>query len=202
MITVLLSLLFNAEKFSAKLKTEYWEGWKLLHMVAANGYVEAVKLVLERGADVNVECSIGDDSTSRFTALDLAYSKLYDGEKGDIECENWVGLTPLQLAVTDGRYEMVSILLAFGAKVPDTPILDSGLPALHGAVIERDTQMVTLPLDGGADSNVFSPEGLLPLHICSGHDPEMAQLLIEHGPDWDFAFQNYLMKEMTTLNDV
>ncbi|KAI1452179.1 ankyrin [Annulohypoxylon moriforme] len=120
-------------------------------------------------------------------------------EKGDIESENWEGHKPLELAIFLDQVDMACILLAHGAKVPDKAILQTGLPALHFSAIRGNIEMTKLLLDSGVDPNSYSPEGVLPLQLCHGYNPEMAKLLEENGADFDLAHRVYLMSEMTRL---
>ncbi|KAI0888316.1 ankyrin [Annulohypoxylon maeteangense] len=94
--TELLRVLLSHEMFSDKLNTERRGGMALIHFLVKNGYVEAVRLLLEWKADINVEMTIGDD-TQRITALDLAYISLRGEEYppgvmagGRFEMERWV----------------------------------------------------------------------------------------------------------------
>ncbi|KAI0179285.1 ankyrin [Hypoxylon sp. FL1284] len=122
-------------------------------------------------------------------------------EKEDVEMENWEGQTPLELAILLDQVDMASILLAHNAKIPDKPIYKTGQPALHFSVLRANIEMTRLLLGSGVDPNSFSPDGVLPLQFCLGFNPEMASLLMENGADFELAHRNYLMSEMTMLED-
>lgn len=107
-------------------------------------------------------------------------------ENSDIERENRVGYTPLQLAVMLDRFDMASILLAHGANT-DKELLDIGILPLHCSVLEENFRMTELLLESGVDPNSKAPNGALSLQLSE--NPEMIMLLVQRGADIKLARQ-------------
>ncbi|KAI1479897.1 ankyrin repeat-containing domain protein [Daldinia eschscholtzii] len=92
----LLETMLGNEMFSTRLNTECYQGFMLLHILALNGHIEAIKRFVKLGGDVNAVLTISD-STAGCTALDIVNAQL-SGENyppeikagGRIEMKRWV----------------------------------------------------------------------------------------------------------------
>ena len=122
-------------------------GWSApLHAAAQGGGPELIRLLVRRGADVNVEIS----HTRRVEEKFQSYIRR--------------GLTPLHIAVREGHLEAVEALLALGAntntffddyRYDDDGGMRSGIvrwTPLMAAVSEKNLPMVRLLLQGGAST--------------------------------------------------
>lgn len=128
-------------------------GWTALHQAAADGDVQLLAKILNRGADVNAE---------------IRSEENYNSE--------W-GSTPLHFAARDGHVEAAKILLANEAQVNARN--DRGVTPLHLAV--RHPDMLALLLENGADAAIADQEGRTALHCAVTYDaPIPVALLIEH----------------------
>lgn len=95
------------------------DGWTPLHLAAAFATTEAVRILIEHGAEVN-RCSKG---TQRNTALHacLALSRnattarLLLSRGADANAKEAGGFTPLMQAAVADRRDLVDLLIAFGA---------------------------------------------------------------------------------------
>src|SRR4051794_7325728 len=116
------------------------------------GWVLAVRMLLEHGANANVT------ETMRLTALDYApcVSPPASGEIADLLIEHsadvnhrgFKGVTPLMQAAMAGRADLVQRLLRAGADV--NAAADNGFTPLHDAAVADHPQVVQLLLAAGA----------------------------------------------------
>jgi uncharacterized protein len=94
------------------------------------------------------------------------------------------GFTPLQLASFFGRPEAAALLLERGAESNAVAKNAMRVTALHSAAAARETPIVRLLLDNGADPNAQQEGGYTALHAAAQHgDRELAELLVAHGAD-------------------
>lgn len=168
------------------------EGWTALRSAAWGGHVEAVRLLLEAGADVD-----GSDAEGR-TALRAA---AWGGHEeilltllrhdAQVDKADREGRTPLIAAAFMGHREAVEILLDAGAEVD---LADSdGRTALSVAALctpggggRGYGEVVSLLLERRADPAHRDRDGMTPLLLAAyeGHE-EALELLLEAGADVD-----------------
>lgn len=104
-----------------------------------------------------------------------------------IKKENEYGLTLLGIAAHYGKFEVIQVLLQFGAEV--NAISHSKLSfipqntALHAAIAgKKSIEVIELLLQNGADCNIVDSEGFTPLHIAAFEgNIIIADLLLKHG---------------------
>jgi ankyrin len=130
---------------------------KCLHIAAGSGNLELSRLLLDHGADPNLDYG--------FANVSGVYS-------------------PLSNAVQGGHYEIARLLCERGAtmNVAGGKMYDS---LFHNAVAQRDIRFVRLMLEHGANvdaQNHFPP--LTPLHVAANiGDVEKCKLLLEFKAD-------------------
>src|SRR5437870_734100 len=101
----------------ASVDTRDKRGSTLLMHAAAFGSVEAVKLLLDAGADVNAKNSV-DASALIWGAADAAKARMLIEKGADVNAKSKLGRTPLLVAATcDGCTETVRLLISKGADV-------------------------------------------------------------------------------------
>ena len=171
---------------------------------ATNGSAAMVELLLKAGADANTTLPEGD------TALMLAaktgepetVKALIDhGAKVNAK-EDWHGETPLMLAAGQNHAAVVKLLIEHGADVnasathlefPDmkkgpaqvfSVYPAGGLTALMDAARDNSYEAAQALLDGKANPNLKSPQGLSAamIAILNGHW-DLAKMLIDRGSD-------------------
>lgn len=152
---------------TADLNTRGERGNTLLTYAASFGTPEAVKLLLDRGADVEAKNQF-DATALILAATNPVKARLLVAKGANVNAVSKSGRTPLMNAATcDGCAETVKILLSKGAKVNGKDAV--GNSALYGAAQANDLDTVRLLLDHGADANGGDGGGFTPLMIASGH---------------------------------
>nr|XP_022902304.1 transient receptor potential channel pyrexia-like [Onthophagus taurus] len=155
-----------------------------LHVAAAMGSPEILKLLLSYGASVSVQCG-----AERQTALHLAAA---DGELkcveilldsgADIESKNRKHQTPLHLATLYQSTEILELLLKRGAS-PNARDIDGRTP-LHTAIVKfsRSCDIPKTLLNAGADVNQPDIYGYTPLHLAALNEfSQCVMLLLSFG---------------------
>ena len=117
-------------------------GMTSLMMASQHGLISAVRLLLNGGADVDVQCK----------PLTISENELN-------------GYTALMFACVNGQLEIVRILLQAKAN-PDLQITNNGQTALMLAICRREIQIVQLLLENGADLNIAKIDGETAIHVA------------------------------------
>lgn len=118
------------------------------------GNTEIIKLLLERGADVNAtEDSIGATALA-FASSDghIEITRLLLEKGSDINAKDINGYTPLIEAAANNMIEVGRLLLEKGADINAKDL--RGSTALMFASIEENVEIVRLLLQYGADMNI------------------------------------------------
>jgi ankyrin repeat protein len=153
---------------------------------AMNGDVEAVRALLQEGADVNAPQ--GDGMTALHWAaeagsVEMVGMLLYAG--ANVEGVTRLGgYTPLHLASKAGKDRVVARLLEAGAD-PSAYTTTGEVTPLHFAAASGSASTVEALLDHGADVNVTeSVRGQTPLMLAAGRNRvAVVQLLLDKDAD-------------------
>ncbi len=152
-----------------------------LMYAAEVGSVDAMRLLLERGADVNAQNAFGSTALM-WSVSDAAKVRLLLDRGAQVNTAARSGRTALIIAAfTNPSAEVVRLLLAKGAKVD---VMDRRhVTPLNAATFGNDTATVRLLLDAGAD--IETPDtfiGLTPLMNAAGNrNVEAVKLLVAKG---------------------
>ncbi len=150
-----------------------------IHYAADGGHADIVRLLIERGADVNAH-----HPRYRWYPLheaanqghaDVAALLLDHG--AEVNPANHDALTPLLMAAAEGRRDVVVLLIERGA-----PIDQAGTgrwTLLHEAAARGDADITELLLERGLTVDVRCEDGRTPLHWAA--TPAMVRLLVNRG---------------------
>ncbi|KAL9109989.1 MAG: hypothetical protein Q9187_008105 [Circinaria calcarea] len=171
---------------------EYIFGGTLLRHAISKGYEPSIRLLLERGA--NIESEGGKQRTALHIAicrLNLKMARLLLEQRADIEARDKYGYTPLMLAFTEALEdkepctELFDLLLEKGADV--NAVDDYGNSVLYNTVLVYNEALVRYLLGKGANTSLKNKRGMTALHWAASMigDKGLAtvKLLIEYGSD-------------------
>ncbi len=102
------------------LNTPSRDGWTALQFAAYSGRLDAVQLLVERGADVRAASKNGRATTALHVALlnrQSEAAKFLLERSADLEAIDADGSTPLHAAARAGTLEVIEFLIARGARV-------------------------------------------------------------------------------------
>ncbi|MFW6413711.1 MAG: ankyrin repeat domain-containing protein [Verrucomicrobiota bacterium] len=176
----LLEVLANGVDIEQRCET--WQ-WPALHYASEEGHLEAVNLLLEKGASLEKSDRMG------WTALHVA------AEAGNadvaavlieagavIDAMDKDGRSPLTLAAFTGAVDSLARLVEAGA---DVNLSDNeGRTPLHWSGIGSKPDVAEILLKHGADHEVQDEDGFTPLHWAARNcQPEIVRLLLGAGAD-------------------
>lgn len=157
-----------------------------LFFAVSSGNVDAVKLLLERGANPRVKTIVG----GAFSATPLEMAVIQEhvpvvqalAAAGiDVNSFNDAGIPALTSAVMSNRVEVAKALIALGADVNRTDEL-SLTPLMHAAKVDfGDTAMVQLLLASGATTTLTSKDHQTALDLARQYGHDAIARLLERG---------------------
>jgi len=159
------------------------ESYSKFHFAIQHDDLEAVKVLLEHGADVNKADAYGN-APLHYAIGNPVMLKVLLEHGADVNKADAYGNTPLYSASQDGILEIIKMLLEYGVDVNKANNNNDILP-LGYAVWKGNSEMVKMLLEHGADVNKADAYGNTPLHgaaHCYGIS-EIIKMLLEHGAD-------------------
>jgi ankyrin repeat protein len=153
-----------------------------LMYAAAYGSLDAMKLLLDAGADVNAKNTF-DVTALLWCANDLAKARLLVEKGANVNAKSKQGRTPLIVAAAqDGNSQTVKLLLEKGADISASDSAKN--TALTVAADANDTESVRLLIAKGADINAQNGFGDTPLmNAAAQGNVETMKLLLAKGAD-------------------
>lgn len=146
------------------------------------GSTDAMKLLLDRGADPNLINSTGSTALM-LSATEIAKVRLLIGRGANVNLASARGRTALFLAaMADRSADIVRLLIAAGA---DVKVVDGmKMTVLHAAALGNDADTVRLLIDAGVnvDARDFQEYTSL-IYAASNANLAMVQLLLAKGAD-------------------
>lgn len=151
-----------------------------LMSAAAAGSIDAMQLLVDRGADVNAQNAFGSTALI-WSVTDLAKTRLLLDRGAKVDTATKTGRTALFVAtMSDNSAPIVRLLMAKGA---DPKVVDAfRTTTVMAAAIGNDLETMRLMLDAGVDANAASATNLTPLVVASYHgNAAAAKLLLSKG---------------------
>ena len=157
--TLLDFVISEGDKETAELLRKYGgkSGAKdSIHVAAQVGNIEAVKLHLAAGTDVNAKSVDGWTPLHNAGTKEIAEFLIANG--ADVNAETLYELTPLHLAATHGRKEIAELLIRQGADVNAQN--EKGKTPLDSAIGDKQTEVADLLRKlGGKSGEELKAEG-------------------------------------------
>ncbi len=156
----------------------------VLHKSSIVGHVEAVRMLLEHGANTTAQDNRGRTSlhmASRGGHVDVVGLLLEHGVDAVAKDNN--GETPLHYAASRGQVEVTRLLLEWGVDVTAQEHIGRLTP-LHRAAWRGQVEVGRLLFEHGADAAAKGTDGYTPLqHAADRGHVEFVRLLLERGAD-------------------
>ncbi|MCJ1250247.1 hypothetical protein MMC30_007473 [Trapelia coarctata] len=154
-----------------------------LHLTAWGDHQVAIRLLLDKGADIQAQDKRGQTPLhSAVYEKNKAVIRLLLDKGADVDAQDKRGQTPLYSAVYGNNEVVIRLLLDKGA---DIHAQDGGGQApLHLAVWKDNKAAIRLLLDKEADIQAQDKKGRTPLHLAAWGDHQVAiRLLLDKGAD-------------------
>lgn len=151
---------------------------------AEHGHIDNVRLLIEQGADVDMQDNRGGVSPL-YWAAEQGHSEIVTIliENGaNVDHGGAYDARPLHAAARHGHIDIVQLLIAQGAEVD--PQNTSSITPLGYAVMNEHIRVVEMLLEQGVDASDQDRYGYTPLNnAVADENSEIAQLLLDYGAD-------------------
>ena len=170
--------MYLSDGLDLNLKYEQWFSTTLLHRAVAADQEEIVKLLIDRGADVNAK-DINSNAPLSLTGIhgNVSVADLLVSSGADLNYKGFGGWTPLHMAAFKGHINLVNYFVTIrGAEVEIKD--DGGTTAMHCAAFKGHDNVICLLFIKDADVNAMGDEGTTPLDAAiEGGQHESATLI-------------------------
>jgi ankyrin repeat protein len=176
-----------------------------LHAAFSGGQLETMKLLLDKGADVNAKGASGNTllhCASLRGRLDEVKLLLKGAYRADLNAKNKNGWTPLHRAALRGQVKVAEYLLNFKDEDDNNPevLVDINAQSnnkntpLHVASIAGKLEIVDLLLDHDADKKIKGEHGWIPLEAADENKHEKIVERLSRGEHWWGAWGSELRR--------
>jgi ankyrin repeat protein len=164
------------------------EGESCIHWAVGDGHLDAVRTLIELGADVNIPAKRGGVSPIQIAAgmgnEDMVKLLLQFG--ATIDMKDTSMSTPIHAAASAGHNSMLNFLAERGADISSGDAI--GQTPMHKAAIRGYSETLIALAKLGADVNAPRLDGVRPIHLAAeeGHI-EVVATLARLGADCDIS---------------
>src|SRR5215510_8408439 len=152
------------------------DGDPILMTAAAVGSIDAMRFLLDKGADVNATNAFGATALI-WSATDIAKVRLLVERGANVNAAAKTGRTALFVAaMSEPSADIVRLLIAKGADVKATDAF--GNTMLNAAAAGNDLNTIRTMVDAGIDVNAAGVSGLTPLMSVAYYDNVAAATLL------------------------
>ena len=130
-------------------------------MTRSKNAIDIAKLLLEKGANVNIPSKGNKKESPLYKAIlqeNIEMVKLLLGYGALVNEPGPGEVMPLSVAAANGNIEMANLLLKHGANINKATTADR-ITALHNAVAHKQKDMITLLIKNGAKVDIKTPKG-------------------------------------------
>jgi ankyrin repeat protein len=209
--------------------TPLWSGATPLMVVAKSGLRKGAQLLLQHGADVDVQEPVRGQSalmwaisaghtdvasllvengadinvTTHMLKADFDFQPmLMQGYTSDVNGTSQGGYTPLLFAALNGDIATARLLLDNGADI--NHVSESDGSALVVASANGNEELALFLLDRGADPNKYDSNGLTPLHYAmrDGIKVVHGYPIVDETQVCGFGGEDHLCKPLATLTEL
>ncbi|XP_014611333.1 PREDICTED: ankyrin repeat and death domain-containing protein 1A-like [Polistes canadensis] len=157
------------------------KGQAPIHCACTEEHLEAVKVLIELGANINAQDNEGNTPlhvATRMRQIEMVQLLLKVG--ANIDLTDQMGFTPLHLAASHGCKGILELLIQNGAALNKK--CKNGNTALHLACQNNEVDTVEILINKGVDINSFNLRLQSSIHIAAemGHT-EICELLLASG---------------------
>ena len=162
-------------------------GWTLIHTAVSNNQLEAVKLLIKYGANLNVHAKDAFREMDTFeTPLHLAtfngndeITKLLIKHGANVNA-NVKGILPLHLAVCNNDLETINLILDKTDNINSKD--ENGSTPLHRAIWMKKVEVIKILISRGANIESKTNEDLRPIHVAVMYGNfEILEILLKKG---------------------
>ena len=155
------------------------DGASPLFIACSNGHVDAVQLLIDKGADVRQADS--DGHTPLIVAClngHVDVVQLLIEKDADVGQADNNGMLPLLMACQNGHDDVARLLIEKGADVGQAK--NNGVTPLLVSCFNGHDDVARLLIENGADVGQVGKKGVTPLHVaCYEGHVDLARMLIE-----------------------
>jgi uncharacterized protein len=152
-------------------------GYTSLFLAYLHGYIDASRILIAAGADVNAVCG-REAETPLYPAIRSRRPGLVGellANKAQVHVQNHSKATPLEVACESDNYDAAEALISAKAEVR--------LQAVQAAVKSASKHMLTLLLEHFSQKNLLREGPALLYLACMRGDPEILAILLDAGLD-------------------
>jgi ankyrin repeat protein len=141
-----------------------------LHLAIREESVEIARMLIDAGADLDVQDTWGSKTPLHDAALwrriEIARMLIDAGASVDVQDND--GWTPLHWAARYGQVEIVKMLIDAGADVNVQN--ENGFTPLHWAAIKGNEEIAQMLIDAGARKDIPNNRGKLPYDLTTNQE--------------------------------